>query len=145
MKKTKKVKTTGRFGVRYGVGIRKTLLKVEEKQKTKQKCPKCGFVRVKRKAKGIFLCKKCGYTFSGGAYLPVTMSGTVVSKMVTQKSFLPHLTELVELKERKPLEEKPEEGEEEKKEEKNPAKPKEKKKEKKKDKKDKKNKKREGK
>ena len=82
---TKKVKSAGRFGSRYGVGIRKRILKVESRQHSKHTCPYCGFGKIKREAPGIFSCRKCGKRFTGGAYVPVTMSGSIVSKMVTQK------------------------------------------------------------
>jgi large subunit ribosomal protein L37Ae len=60
MGNTKKVKSTGRFSSRYGVGIRKRVLKVEEHQKALDACPFCGFKKVKRKAAGLFICNKCG-------------------------------------------------------------------------------------
>jgi len=93
---TKKVKGFGRYGARYGVGIRKRTLKIEAKQKAEHNCPNCSAPRVKRKAAGIFECRKCGFEFAGGAYFPETMSGTIVKKMVMQKSFLPNVKELVE-------------------------------------------------
>ena len=39
--KLKKTKSAGRFGARYGKKIRAKLVKVEEKQRQKQKCPFC--------------------------------------------------------------------------------------------------------
>ena len=95
MGRTKRVKSTGRFGARYGVGIRKRLLKVEGKQKKYYTCPSCGSVKAKRTAAGIYSCRKCGATFAGGAYLPVTLPGSIVQKMVTQRSFLPKMRELL--------------------------------------------------
>ena len=95
MSSTKKVKSAGRFGSRYGVGIRKRLLKVEQKQKEAFACPSCGYPNVKRQAAGIFDCKKCGSRFAGGAYYPETLTGRIVAKMVSQKSFLPNLGELI--------------------------------------------------
>ncbi|HLC36346.1 MAG TPA: 50S ribosomal protein L37ae [archaeon] len=84
---TKKVKSTGRYGARYGVGIRKRLIKVEEKQKRKHSCPDCGFKKVSRRAAGIFSCRKCGLEFAGGAYFPETLTGNIVKKTVSQKAF----------------------------------------------------------
>lgn len=85
--KTKKVWTTGRFGSRYGVGIRKRLLKIERNQKQKHSCPSCGFQRLKRVSSGIFRCKKCSNTFAGGTFLPSTMTGSIVRKIISQKAF----------------------------------------------------------
>lgn len=85
--KTKKVWTAGRFGSRYGVGIRKRLLKIESNQKQKHSCPSCGFLTLKRASSGIFKCKKCSSTFAGGTFLPSTMTGSIVRKIISQKAF----------------------------------------------------------
>ncbi len=113
MGNTKKVKSAGRFGSKFGVGIRKRLVKVESKQKKSFKCPKCGFKKIKRTAIGIFECRKCDAKFSGGAYFPTTLSGAIVRKMVSQKNFLPNVKELIAVKETIEIEEneKPERGE----------------------------------
>lgn len=96
MGETKKVSSTGRFGARYGVTIKKRVLKIEQKQKQKHVCPSCGFAKVKRKSRGIFECRKCSHVFAGGAFLPQTLSGGIIKKMVSQKSFLPLVQELTE-------------------------------------------------
>ncbi len=112
MGSTKKVRKTGRFGSRYGVGIRKRLLKIEDKQQKTYACPFCGFKKVKRKAAGLYVCRKCHASFAGGAYLPVTMPGSIIKKTVAQKSFVlknKALDELIEnVPEEKPVEEKKE-------------------------------------
>jgi hypothetical protein len=48
--------------------------------KIRHKCPSCGFTRVKRKSVGVWLCKKCGFTFTGGAYTPTTKLGIVAKR-----------------------------------------------------------------
>ncbi len=88
MGNTKKVRTAGRFGSRYGVGVRKRLLKVEDKQEKNYACPFCGFKKVKRKAAGLYACGKCHARFAGGAYLPITLSGSIIKKTVAQKAFV---------------------------------------------------------
>jgi len=88
-----KVASTGRFGSRYGVGIRRKLLKVEPLQLLRHACPNCGSAGVKRNSRGIFECRKCTHTFVGGAYLPQTLAGTIISKMVMQKTFAPEMVE----------------------------------------------------
>ncbi|MBI4210676.1 MAG: 50S ribosomal protein L37ae [Candidatus Diapherotrites archaeon] len=90
---TQKVLSTGRFGSRYGVGIRRKLLKIEPSQFQRHKCPNCGFRKVKRKSKGVFHCAKCNHEFVGGSYLPQTLTGGIISKMVMQKMFSPELVE----------------------------------------------------
>ena len=97
MGNTKKVRTAGRFGSRYGVGIRKKLLKVEDKQQKNYACPFCGFKKVKRKAAGLYTCGKCHASFAGGAYLPVTLPGSIIKKTVAQKSFVAKNKELDEM------------------------------------------------
>jgi large subunit ribosomal protein L37Ae len=100
MGKTKKVRSTGRLGSRYGVGIRKRLVKVEDKQKKQSKCPFCGFDRVKRKAAGLYSCRKCNAEFTGGAYVSETLVAKAIRKMVTQKSFLANSAELIKAQEK---------------------------------------------
>jgi len=75
MVRTKKVGSTGRFGARYGLRVRDRVRKVEVQMKQKHKCPSCNTKAVKRISTGIWSCRKCGYTFAGGAYLPVTEAG----------------------------------------------------------------------
>ncbi len=95
----KKVSSAGRYGARYGLGIRKRIIKIEDKQKLQEPCPRCGFRKVKRTAAGIFLCKKCNAKFAGGAYFPSTLTGKIVGKMISQKSFSAGLAELEAAKE----------------------------------------------
>jgi len=78
MGNTKKVGICGKFGVRYGLSIRKKILKVEEKKT--DICPNCGKAQLRRPASGIWICKKCGIKFAGGAYLPETPEETKVEK-----------------------------------------------------------------
>ena len=94
---TQKVRSTGRVGSRYGGGLRKKLLKVESRQgKSEKRCPNCGSLSVKRKAKGIFRCGKCLHEFVGGAYLCQTLTGGIIRQMVSQKKFVPEMVEELE-------------------------------------------------
>jgi len=70
MVKTKKVKSAGRFGTRYGKTVRDKLVKVETKQRVKQKCPFCDKEGVKRLSGGIWQCvrKKCNKKFASNTY-----------------------------------------------------------------------------
>ncbi|MBU0662564.1 50S ribosomal protein L37ae [Candidatus Micrarchaeota archaeon] len=95
MSGTKKVGSAGRFGSRYGRGIRKRITDIENKQKEKHACPKCSFTAVKRLNSGVYICKKCNNKFAGGAYLPATMAGGLIKKMVSQKKFAPAQLEAV--------------------------------------------------
>lgn len=84
--KTKKVGPTRGFGARYGSSVRKRYIKVVVGLKKPYKCPQCGFVRVKRESVGIWKCKKCEYTFTGGAYTPVTKLGIVAKRAAKSSS-----------------------------------------------------------
>jgi large subunit ribosomal protein L37Ae len=66
--KSKKSKSAGRFGARYGKKIRDNLVKVEVKQRVKQKCPFCEKLGVKRLSKGIWNCSKCNKKFASNTY-----------------------------------------------------------------------------
>jgi large subunit ribosomal protein L37Ae len=79
-RKTKKVGPTRGLGPRYGSTVRKRYIRVTAGLKKAHKCPQCGFVRVKRESVGVWKCKKCDYTFAGGAYMPVTKLGIVAKR-----------------------------------------------------------------
>lgn len=83
MAKTKKVRMAGRFGPRYGLRVRRTLIKIEELQRRKYVCERCGKKAVKRVGTGIWECRSCGYKFAGGTYIPVT-SATKIMEGIKQ-------------------------------------------------------------
>ena len=66
--KSKKSKSAGRFGAKYGKSVRAKLVKVESKQRLKQKCPFCERPGVKRLSKGIWKCAKCNKKFASNTY-----------------------------------------------------------------------------
>jgi len=66
--KLKKTKSAGRFGARYGKRVRTKLVKVETKQRKKQKCPFCEKLGAKRLSKGIWKCSKCNKKFADNTY-----------------------------------------------------------------------------
>jgi len=84
--KMKKVGPTRGFGARYGSSLRKRYIKVVVGLRKPHKCPQCGFMRVKRESVGIWKCKKCEYTFTGGAYAPVTKLGIVAKRVAKSAS-----------------------------------------------------------
>jgi large subunit ribosomal protein L37Ae len=69
-RKTKKVGSTGRYGVRYGRRIRQRILDVEKAKKERKTCPNCCKPGLKRVAAGVWVCRKCGAKFAGKAYKP---------------------------------------------------------------------------
>jgi large subunit ribosomal protein L37Ae len=81
-KRTKKVGVTGKFGARYGVKAKNKYRKIEERQRKYHKCPGCGQLKLKRESTGIWVCRKCGAKFAGGAYFPQTDAGTEVKKTI---------------------------------------------------------------
>jgi len=73
MGRTKVVGIAGRYGARYGATLRKKVKEVLEKRYAPHTCPFCGHKgRVTRISTGIWMCKKCGMKWTGGAYLPRT-------------------------------------------------------------------------
>jgi len=81
-RRTKKVGSSGRFQARYGVRARTRIRDIESQQKIKHICPSCGQQAVKRVSAGIWSCRKCDYTFAGGAYIPRTESAQNVDKIL---------------------------------------------------------------
>jgi len=81
-KKGKKTKSAGRFGARYGRKIRKAITEIESKTNAAHKCPKCERDSVARIGTGIWKCSKCGFTFSGGTYIPQTTMGMTAQRAI---------------------------------------------------------------
>ena len=78
MGRTKKVGSTGRFGARYGAGVRKKVLNVEKRKKRVYVCPVCKKRALKWKALGIWECSSCGTKIAGGAWEPISEVGRKV-------------------------------------------------------------------
>ena len=85
-RKTKKVGMARGLGARYGATLRKRYVKVVTEAKRTHKCPQCGVGAVNRKSVGVWYCRKCGVTFAGGAYTPVTKLGIVAKRQVKSLS-----------------------------------------------------------
>jgi len=71
MSSKRKIGTTGRYGPRYGIKIRRLTDAIERGLRKDHTCPKCLRPTVIRHGTGIWLCRKCGLKFAGGAYVPV--------------------------------------------------------------------------
>ncbi len=71
-RRTKKVGSSGKFGVRYGLSVKKQIKSVEGNKKGKYVCPRCYKKNVKRVSAGIWECRSCELKFTGGAYVPST-------------------------------------------------------------------------
>jgi large subunit ribosomal protein L37Ae len=85
-RKTKKVGMARGLGTRYGASLRKRYVKVVTETKKTHRCPQCGAEAVKRESVGVWNCRKCGLTFTGGAYTPVTKLGVVAKRQVKSLS-----------------------------------------------------------
>jgi large subunit ribosomal protein L37Ae len=79
-RRTKKVGMTRGLGVRYGATVRKRYTKVVSETKGTHKCPQCGSESIRRESVGVWNCRKCGLTFTGGAYTPVTKLGVAAKR-----------------------------------------------------------------
>lgn len=65
----------GGLGARYGRSVRRRISRVQVETHQKYPCPNCGSVAVERRSVGVWKCRKCGNTFTGGAYSPTTKTG----------------------------------------------------------------------
>jgi large subunit ribosomal protein L37Ae len=71
MGRTKDVKETGRYGARYGMTLRKRMLKILRTRYEKVGCPRCGkLVTMARLSVGVWRCPSCAYTYAGPAHTP---------------------------------------------------------------------------
>jgi large subunit ribosomal protein L37Ae len=85
--KGRKTRSAGRFGTRYGVKNRKLVADIEEKMHADYACSKCGALKMKRIATGIWKCTKCEVTFTGGSYVPQTPAHlTVIRAVLAEKA-----------------------------------------------------------
>ncbi len=72
-KRTKVVGLAARWGARYGATLRKRAKEILEKRYSDHVCPRCRVKgKVVRISVGLWMCKKCGLKFAGGAYVPRT-------------------------------------------------------------------------
>ncbi len=84
-----KAGTTGRFGPRYGTRTKKIVAVIEAEQKKPQQCQRCERFALKRLAAGIWLCKKCGVKFAGGAYFPRSAIGEEIKTKLSEINITP--------------------------------------------------------
>ncbi|MEM3737667.1 MAG: 50S ribosomal protein L37ae [Candidatus Bathyarchaeia archaeon] len=77
---TKKVGMMGRYGARFGSTLRKRRGEIEAKMRRRHTCPRCIANAVRRVSVGVWQCKRCGFTFAGGAYTPSTKIGEMLKK-----------------------------------------------------------------
>ncbi|OLD01402.1 50S ribosomal protein L37ae [Candidatus Bathyarchaeota archaeon] len=70
----------GGLGARYGRFPRRQYVEIVSGLRAKHECPRCKFRTVKRWSVGVWLCRKCGFRFAGGAYTPVTKLGQIAAR-----------------------------------------------------------------
>ncbi|MGQ9514238.1 MAG: 50S ribosomal protein L37ae [Thermoproteota archaeon] len=70
------------LGSRYGFTVRRRYAELMYKRRYKYKCPRCELSILKRVSVGIWRCKKCGFTFAGGAYVPSTKVGEAAARSI---------------------------------------------------------------
>lgn len=71
-KGTEKAGTAGRYGARYGVVVRKLTKDIEKIERSSFECPTCHHAAVRRKASGIWECRRCDAKFAAGSYSPIS-------------------------------------------------------------------------
>lgn len=86
MGRTKIVGIAGRYGARYGATLRKKIRDLLVKRYSPHTCPFCAHKgRVVRISTGIWVCKKCGAKWSGGAYVPRTELSKTFPSIITRE------------------------------------------------------------
>lgn len=83
-RRTKKTGAAGPLGPRYGVKIRRRVREIVEEKSRWHVCPRCNYSSVKRVSSGVWRCRRCDYTFAGGAYRPVVT--TAVARQISRKT-----------------------------------------------------------
>jgi len=78
--RTRKVGLAGSLGPRYGTVARRRYMEVVSQMRRPHECPQCHFKTVRRLSVGIWLCRKCGVKFAGGAYTPFTKLGEIARR-----------------------------------------------------------------
>ena len=81
-KRTQKAGATARYGPRYGVSVRRRAGSAIAKKSRKYTCPNCLYPKVRRKAAGIWECKKCQHVFSGGVWEPYTRASEANKRII---------------------------------------------------------------
>jgi large subunit ribosomal protein L37Ae len=81
-KRTQKAGATARYGPRYGVSVRRRAGSALAKKSRKYTCPNCQYPKVRRKVAGIWECRKCQHTFSGGFWEPYTRASDANKRIV---------------------------------------------------------------
>ncbi len=84
--RTRKAGVTGKYGVRYGATLRKSIKKMEITQHATYTCTFCGKDAVKRTAVGIWHCKACKKTTAGGAWTVSTTAAATVRRLVNHSN-----------------------------------------------------------
>lgn len=85
MARTKKVGSTGRYGVRYGAKLRRRVLDIDKRRAEPVRCPACATKALRRVAVGLWRCRKCELLFAGGAYVPFTDAGKAAKRVIAQR------------------------------------------------------------
>ena len=80
--KGKVTRSAGRFGCRYGRFVRKRVADIEAVSRALHTCPKCDMLSVQRRGTGIWVCRKCGFKFAGGTYVPQTPAMKIAKRAI---------------------------------------------------------------
>ena len=86
MGRTKKVGPAGGLKARYGATVRRRYVDVVREAKRLHRCPQCSGPTVKRKSVGVWECSRCSFTFTGGAYTPMTKLGATAKRVARGSS-----------------------------------------------------------
>ena len=93
-KRTQKSGSTARFGARYGVSVRRRAGSALKKKSRHCTCPVCHYQKVRRKAAGIWECRKCEHTFTGGVWEPFTRATDSNNRIIRRSMEGPTATDM---------------------------------------------------
>mmetsp|Transcript_31093 Transcript_31093/g.50438 ORF Transcript_31093/g.50438 Transcript_31093/m.50438 type:complete len:93 (+) Transcript_31093:111-389(+) len=81
-RRTKKVGIVGKYGTRYGSSLRKQIKRIEIQQRGRYRCQFCGKSKMRRQAVGIWKCRSCEKTITGGAYVLSTETASSTRSVI---------------------------------------------------------------
>ncbi|MEM1927835.1 MAG: 50S ribosomal protein L37ae [Acidilobaceae archaeon] len=88
MGRTKVVGPAGSYGARYGLSVRRRVRDILVKLRSPHTCPFCGKQgSVRRVSVGIWVCRKCGSRWAGGAYTPSSGTAPYMKSVIEKKEW----------------------------------------------------------
>eukprot|EP01012_Entosiphon_sulcatum_P061570 TRINITY_DN8721_c0_g2_i1.p2 TRINITY_DN8721_c0_g2~~TRINITY_DN8721_c0_g2_i1.p2 ORF type:complete len:100 (+),score=20.19 TRINITY_DN8721_c0_g2_i1:26-301(+) len=88
-KHTEKVGIVGKYGTRFGANMRKRVKKIEQVSHARHYCHFCGKFAFRRKFVGVWHCRPCNRSVTGGAWTLSTPNATTVRSTIRRLRSIP--------------------------------------------------------